>query len=139
MMSYLQIEECLELGGVCMYFNDLTRWPIFLKHYVSACQQTKVDVSAHYFDLDAAASQHIKRVKAREDKEAQIELLQNINIFLTDKIAQSEQRQQTNLKHMKFLKDMHTMENNMNAKKDQVIKEKDHYLEMLRNESLEPQ
>ena len=101
-----------------MYFNQLTRSPIFVKHYVSVCQQTKVDVSANYFDLDAAASQHIKRVKAREDKEAQIELLQNMKVFLTDKIAVSEQRQQTNLKDMQILKDMHTMEKNMNAKKD---------------------
>lgn len=51
-----------------------------------------MDVSANYFDLDRAANQHIKRVKAREDKEAQIELLQNMKMFLTEKIQLSEQR-----------------------------------------------
>ena len=96
-----------------------------------------MDVSANYFDLDRAANQHIKRVKAREDKEAQIELLQNMKMFLTEKIQLSEQRQQTNLKDLQILKDMHTMEKNMNSKKDQIIKDKDHQLKLLRDESLE--
>ena len=55
-MCYMQIDECLKLGRVCVYFNQLTRSPIFVKHYVQVCQKTKVDVSANYFDLDKVAN-----------------------------------------------------------------------------------
>lgn len=62
---------------------------------MKVCQRTKLDVAANYFDLDQAASQHVKqqaavKAKATEDKEAQIELLQNMKVFLTEKIVQSE-------------------------------------------------
>lgn len=77
--------------------------------------------------------------KGAEDKEAQIELLQNMKMFLTDKVKQSVEQQQTNQKDISILKDMLKLEKNMNAKKEQTIKDKDDQLKGMREESLEQQ
>ena len=48
-MPFLQLDESLCLGKTCLYFNQLTRSPIFVKLQVSMNERTKIDVSLDTF------------------------------------------------------------------------------------------
>jgi hypothetical protein len=50
---------------------------MFMKFFVTLNEKTKVDVSLNHFDINPSK-------KTREDKEAQIELLTNMKLFLTE-------------------------------------------------------
>jgi hypothetical protein len=61
----------------------------------------------------------------KEDREAEIELLSNMKMFLLDQVQEKEKDKQVNIKDISILKDMLKIEKNMNQKKDIIIKEKD--------------
>jgi hypothetical protein len=61
----------------------------------------------------------------KEDREAEIELLSNMKMFLLDQVQEKEKEKQVNIKDISILKDMLKIEKNMNQKKDIIIKEKD--------------
>ena len=61
----------------------------------------------------------------KEDREAEIELLSNMKMFLLDQVQEKEKEKQINIKDISILKDMLKIEKNMNIKKDVIIKEKE--------------
>lgn len=61
----------------------------------------------------------------KEDREAEIELLSNMKMFLLDQVQEKEKEKQINIKDISILKDMLKIEKNMNIKKDIIIKEKE--------------
>ena len=75
----------------------------------------------------------------KEDREAEIELLSNMKMFLLDQVQEKEKEKQVNIKDISILKDMLKIEKNMNQKKDIIIKEKDLQLKAQRDEALEMQ
>ena len=75
----------------------------------------------------------------KEDREAEIELLSNMKMFLLDQVQKKEKEKQVNIKDISILKDMLKIEKNMNQKKDIIIKEKDLQLKAQRDEALEMQ
>ena len=75
----------------------------------------------------------------KEDREAEIELLSNMKMFLLDQVQEKEKDKQVNIKDISILKDMLKIEKNMNQKKDIIIKEKDLQLKAQRDEALEMQ
>ena len=75
----------------------------------------------------------------KEDREAEIELLSNMKMFLLDQVQKKEKEKQVNIKDISILKDMLKIEKNMNQKKDIIIKEKDFQLKAQRDEALEMQ
>lgn len=54
-MPFLQLDESLCLGKTCLYFNQLTRSPIFVKLQVSMNERTKIDVSLDTFGASRQA------------------------------------------------------------------------------------
>ena len=46
---FLTLDESLRVGQTCLYFNQLTRSPLFVKLQVSMNERTKIDVSLDCF------------------------------------------------------------------------------------------
>ena len=42
---FMQLDDCLKLGQTCLFFNQLTRSPLFVKMQVAMNERTKIDVS----------------------------------------------------------------------------------------------
>lgn len=103
---------------------------MFLKFFITLNEKTKIDVSLSHFDPNPSK-------KTREDKEAQIELLTNMKLFLTEQVQQSEQKLSTNMKDITILKEMLRIEKNMNQKKEQIIQSRDKDLKEAREAQLE--
>jgi hypothetical protein len=49
-LVYLELDECLKLSQVCVFFNQMIKSPMFIKHYVTLREKTKVDVRPNHFD-----------------------------------------------------------------------------------------
>jgi hypothetical protein len=109
-MVYLQLEDCLKMGQLCVYFNMLTKSPLFVKFMVQINERTKIDISLNTFKTmehkmlagnakSSAPTSSFKTQESakqsskgkREDNEAQLEILRNVKIFLTDKVKKSEE------------------------------------------------
>ena len=48
-MVYLTLDDCLKMGQICVYFNNLTRSPLFIKYMVQINERTKIDISLNTF------------------------------------------------------------------------------------------
>jgi len=86
-----------------VYFNQIVKSPMFMKFYMTLNERTKVDVSANHFDI--ANQQYVPPPKPfnpllamkgqyqaikthqKEDKEAKIEILSNMKLFLLEKVS----------------------------------------------------
>jgi len=117
---------------------------MFLKFYVTLTEKTKVDVSLQHFEIQDGTTMltsHKRKAtdKEREDKEAKIELLTNMKLFLQEKVVQSEQKQATTMKDIAILKEMLRIEKLSNQKKDSVIKQRETELKETRDNYLEQQ
>ena len=121
---------------------------MFVKFMVTLNERTKVDVSANHFDIAVnqslnplaapGLSTRMQKVKSqKEDKEAKIEILSNMKLFLLEKVNQSEQKLATNMKDISILKDMLRIEKNQNAKQEQMIKQRDNEFKETRENALE--
>ena len=80
---------------------------MFIRYFVTLNEKTKVDVSLNHFDINPSK-------KTKEDKEAQIELLTNMKLFLTEQVKQGDDKLNTNMKDITILKEMLRIEKNMN-------------------------
>ena len=49
--AYLSVDESLAMGQVSVFFNRVTRSPLFIKFFVRVKEKTVVDVSADHFDI----------------------------------------------------------------------------------------
>ncbi len=49
-MVYLELEECLKMGQICVYFNLLVKSPLFIKFMVQINERTKIDISLNTFE-----------------------------------------------------------------------------------------
>lgn len=77
--------------------------------------------------------------KERDDKDAKIEVLTNMKLFLQEKVNQTEQKMATNMKDIGILKELLRIEQNSNQKKDQLIKSREAELKETRDNYLEQQ
>lgn len=48
-MVYLSLEDCMRMGQLCVYFNVLTKSPLFIKFMVQINERTKIDISLNTF------------------------------------------------------------------------------------------
>ena len=48
-MPFLKLDDSLKLGQTCLFFNQLTRSPLFVKMQVNMNERTKIDVSLDTF------------------------------------------------------------------------------------------
>ena len=91
---FMSLDDCLQLGATCVYFNSLVRSPIFLKFVVRFHEKTKIDVSLGAFaspqKQDLSRTSITRKSELREDKEAELETLRSVKSFLTDKLKQNE-------------------------------------------------
>lgn len=46
---YLELDEVLQLTGVCVYFNCLIKSTFFIKYIVAVKEKTKIDISLDAF------------------------------------------------------------------------------------------
>ena len=46
-MCYLDLNDNLRLGQVCVYFNHITKSPLFIKFFMTLNEKTKIDISAN--------------------------------------------------------------------------------------------
>lgn len=46
---FISLDESMKVGQSCLYFNQLTRSPLFVKLQVSMNERTKIDVSLDTF------------------------------------------------------------------------------------------
>lgn len=49
-MVYLDLEECMKMDQICVYFNQLIKSPIFIKFMVQINERTKIDISLNTFE-----------------------------------------------------------------------------------------
>ena len=73
----------------------------------------------------------------REDNEAQLEILRNVKIFLTDKVKKSEEIIKTLQNDVEGLKNYLRVEKQVQAKTQQQLTSREKELEELRRESLD--
>lgn len=150
-MAYLTLDECLQLGQVCVFFNQIVKSPLFIKFKVIQTEKTKIDVSSSHFSVEGQKQQEIvagqeypvrrktTSDKEREDKEAKIEILTNMKLFMQGQVAQAEEKLATNLKDLGILKEMLRIEKNSNQKKEATIKLREEDLKEARATFLEQQ
>jgi hypothetical protein len=48
-MVYLNLEDCLKMGQLCVYFSMMTKSPLFVKFMVQINERTKIDISLNTF------------------------------------------------------------------------------------------
>jgi len=51
-LVFLDLEESLKMGGVCIYFNMLVKSPLFIKFMVQINERTKIDISLNTFETE---------------------------------------------------------------------------------------
>ena len=51
-MVFLDLEDSLKMGGICVYFNMLVRSPLFIKFMVQINERTKIDISLNTFETE---------------------------------------------------------------------------------------
>ena len=115
--GFVSLGEALKVGQTCLHFNQLTKSPLFVRMQVSMRESTKIDVSLAAFgnnlaslaltsaqtgvsrgfskDLQMEAKAGEREGSERsgqrgEDKEAELETLRSVKVFLTDKLRQNE-------------------------------------------------
>mmetsp|Transcript_18399 Transcript_18399/g.31459 ORF Transcript_18399/g.31459 Transcript_18399/m.31459 type:complete len:192 (+) Transcript_18399:234-809(+) len=59
-MSYLDVNEALKLGQVCVFFNQIVRSPLFLKFFITLKERTKIDVNVSYQNQTAKPDQQLQ-------------------------------------------------------------------------------
>ena len=80
-MVFLDLDEAFKLGGVCVFFHQIVKSPLFIKFFVTLKERTKVEISPNHLTVSQKPK---KREDLDEDRMAQIELLKNMKVFLTD-------------------------------------------------------
>jgi len=56
-MCYLHLSDAFRLGQVCIFFNQITKSPLFIKFFVTLNEKTKIDVSANPGDIHQSVYQ----------------------------------------------------------------------------------
>ena len=64
-LSYLDLDEILDLTGVCIYFNSLIKSTFFIKYMVALKERTKVEITLDNFVQHAGDDPHNKIGKQR--------------------------------------------------------------------------
>ena len=72
----------------------------------------------------------------KEDKEAKMEVLNNVKQFLTEKIKKNEEEMQGLKKDIDILKDLLRVEKQLNKKNQQVLQAKEKEVEEIKKEKL---
>lgn len=118
-LPFISLDQSMKVGQTCLYFNQLTRSPLFVKLQVSMNERTKIDVSLDTFGNNMGSSVNLfqsqlqnsrglssdlenerqrilskggagrtsgSKAQQHEDKEAELETLRSVKVFLTEKL-----------------------------------------------------
>lgn len=150
--TYMSLEDCMKVGQVSVFFNQLIKSPMFLKFWVKMSEKTKIDMSIDTFSNSASVFRGSKTIQSqhsimtstkqttssplkqqsREDKEAELETLRQVKNFLTEKLKQNEGVIVILQKDISTLKQKLMIEMSINEKKGLALKAREGDLAELR-------
>ena len=107
LLPYFEVQEICRLCEVCVAFNSLIKSTIFLHYYVSLHEKTGISINLGA-TLTATAKPKLSGEErpAKEDAEAQLEMLQKTREFLSGRLKESRDYIKTLRKELHGLREV---------------------------------